>query len=356
MNKYQSAVLAGALTINSFNSVGIEIDENASIKDTTTTIMGVNHIGLSVKNLDEALSFYQKATGFELIKREKVSASAHTDTLFGQETLSYEIAILKAPNMLFELTEFSVNENAPLPNLPVQGPGMTHTCFPSPSTAPGYDKFRDAGTRFLTKGDKPVDIGGYGVTYAYGYDPEGNMFELEQLDSKVLAHSGYDSSWGDLGYDMWMSQVALVTPDIEKLMAFYEKVLGFKPYRKGSYKNNPKLDAITNTKDLALSGGWFKLNDKSKVMEIWQYKSPKTTAAPASRAATDLGYTYSLEVGDIQKEYQRLTKLGVDFISEPKRLSEFWQVFARDPDRNIFSLRQIIKPNSNYSLKNYEKD
>ena len=27
-----------------------------------------------------------------------------------------------------------------------------------------------------------IDLGGYGVTYAYGYDPEGNMFEMEQLD------------------------------------------------------------------------------------------------------------------------------------------------------------------------------
>jgi catechol 2,3-dioxygenase-like lactoylglutathione lyase family enzyme len=356
MNKYQSAILAGALTINSFNSVGIEIDENASIKDTTTTIMGVNHIGLSVKNLDEALSFYQKATGFELIKREKVTASAHTDTLYGQEALSYEIAILKAPNMLFELTEFSVNKNATLPNLPAQGPGMTHTCFPSPSTNPGYDKFRDAGTRFLTQGNAPVDLGGYGVTYAYGYDPEGNMFELEQLDSKVLTHSGYDSSWGDLGYSMWMSQVALVTHDLEKLVKFYEKVLGFKPYRKGEYKNNKKLDQVANVENLALKAAWFKLNDKSKVMELWQYQNPVTKAFAGSRNATDLGYSYSLEVGDIQKEYQRLTKLGVDFISEPKQLGEFWQVFARDPDSNIFSLRQIIKPNSTFSLKNYEND
>ena len=43
-----------------------------------------------------------------------------------------------------------------------------------------------------------------------------------------------------------MSQVAIVTHDIERLMSFYERVLGFKPYRKGNYANTPKLDKIAN--------------------------------------------------------------------------------------------------------------
>ena len=157
--------------------------------------------------------------------------------------------------MLLELTEYSNNADKTIADMPVQGPGMTHTCYQSSIAKPGYDKFVDAGTRLLTRGDKPVDIGGYGVTYAYGYDPEGNMFELEQLDSKILAHSGYDSSWSDLGHEMWMSQVALVSHDLKKLMDFYQQVLAIKPYRKGSYANNAKLDQIANITDLSLSAG-----------------------------------------------------------------------------------------------------
>lgn len=356
MIKYSALTTLAAFAINIDSVNAIEIDPSASIKDTTTTILGINHIGLSVKNLDKALAYYQKATNFSLIKREKVAGNNNANALFGVPDIEYERAVLKAPNMLFELTEFKINKNVALPNIPVQGPGMTHTCFQSSSSSSGYDKFISADTKMLTKGTSPVDIGGYGVTYAYGYDPEGNMFELEQLDGALLAHSGYDNSWGELGYDMWMSQVAIVTHDIERLMSFYERVLGFKPYRKGNYANNPKLDKIANVKNLSLKAGSFKLNDKSKVMEFWQYQNPKTQAATKSRNTTSLGYSYSLEVSDIQKEYQRLLAEGVEFISQPKRLGEFWQVFAKDVDGNIFSLRQIIKPSSNYSLTNYESD
>jgi catechol 2,3-dioxygenase-like lactoylglutathione lyase family enzyme len=354
MHFFKSLVATSSIIIAMSVAGAIEVDKDASIKDTQTSIMGINHIGLSVKNLDQALSFYQRASGFELIKREKVFANKNADALFGGENLQYEVATLKAPNMLFELTEFAINKNTRLSDTPVQGPGMTHTCFQSPEADPGYTKFAKAGTRFVTTGDGPVDIGGYGVTYAYGYDPEGNMFELEQLDGTVLARAGYDDAWQTHGFSMWMSQVSLATPDIDKLMGFYQKVLGIKPYRTTHVSNNPKIDSIANFANTDLDGGWFKLNDKSKVMEFWQFNSPKTEIYQGKRKATDLGYSYSFEVRDIQQEYKRLKSLGVEFISTPQRVGEFWQVYARDIDGNIFSLRQAVEPNSPYSIVSFD--
>jgi catechol 2,3-dioxygenase-like lactoylglutathione lyase family enzyme/predicted enzyme related to lactoylglutathione lyase len=354
MHFFKSLVATSFIVIAMSAAGAIEVDKDASIKDTKTTIMGINHIGLSVKNLDQALSFYQRASRFELIKREKVFANKNADALFGGENLQYEVATLKAPNMLFELTEFAINKDTRLSDTPVQGPGMTHTCFQSSEADPGYAKFAKTGTRFITPGDGPVDLGGYGVTYAYGYDPEGNMFELEQLDGTVLARAGYDNAWHEQGYSMWMSQVAFATTNIENLMGFYQKVLGIKPYRTAHIVNNPKVDRIANMTNSELLGGWFKLNDKSKVMEFWQFNSPKTEIYQGKRKATDLGYSYSLEVGDIQQEYKRLKSLGVEFISTPQRVGEFWQVYTRDIDGNIFSLRQAVEANSQYSIVSFD--
>lgn len=331
----------------------IDIDKNASIKDTKTSIKGINHIGLSVKNLDQALAFYQKATGFELVKREKVFANKHSDTLYGKQGVEYEVATLKAPNMLFELIAFNHNKNIRLVDKAAIGPGMTHTCFQSPSEESAYDKFVAAGARLLTPGNKPVDLGGYGVTYAYAYDPEGNMFEIEELDGPVLARAGYDEVWKQWDQKMWMTQVAFATPDIEKLMGFYEKVLGIKPYRVADIKNNTKIDEIVNNKNTEMLGGWFRMNDSSKMMEFWQFKSPLSTPFIGTRSVTDLGYTYSLEVDDIQAEYKRLLSLDVDFISEPQMVGGFWQVYARDIDGNIFSLREVPQGSENYSIKNF---
>jgi len=165
---------------------------SSQISDSPTSIIGFNHIGISVQNLDKILPFYLKSTGLEVVKRETVSHSKNADLLFGVEGITYETVTLKAPNMLLELTEFSNQKKAKLSKMPPQGPGMTHTCYQSPSWNSGYDKFLKADADLLSRGDEPVDLGGYGVTYAYVYDPEGNMIEVEQLDRPVLKRNGVD--------------------------------------------------------------------------------------------------------------------------------------------------------------------
>ena len=59
-------------------------------------------------------------------------------------------------------------------------------------------------------------------------------------------------------------------------------------------------------------------------------------------------------MGDIQAEYSRMVGLGVEFVSEPVLLGNFWQVYANDIDGNVFSLRQAVDPNSSYSVPQLE--
>ncbi len=331
-----------------------EIDPDATIFDSPTTLLGVNHIGLSVRDLDAALEFYQTATGFELLRRETVRNNGAANTLFGRDDIEYEIAVLEAPNMLFELIEFSHNRDLPPRKMPVEGPGMTHTCFQSPASASGYKKFQQAGVEMLSRGDGPVDLLGQGVTYAYGYDPEGNMLELEQLDFEFLGGDRRSPEWIEAGFDMWMTQVALVTHDIERLTDYYARIMAFSPYREAAIENRPTFDAVADVDQLSLKATWFRMNARSKTMEFWQYRNPETAPAQGKREATELGYSFSIEVGDIQAEYRRMVELGVDFVSAPVRLGDFWQVYANDIDGNVFSLRQVVNPDSPYSVPRLE--
>ena len=59
--------------------------------------MGVNHIGLSVKDLDRTLAFYRSVSGFELVSRQSVRNSAAADQLFGVEDVAYELPCWKRP-------------------------------------------------------------------------------------------------------------------------------------------------------------------------------------------------------------------------------------------------------------------
>lgn len=331
-----------------------EIDPDATIADSPTSLLGVNHIGLSVKDLDAMLNFYQSASGFKVISRETVRNSSAADKLFGRENVEYEIAVLEAPNMLFELIEFSHNQNQSLSKMPVAGPGMTHTCFQSPSHLSGYDKFKRSGAEILSRGDGPVDLLGQGVTYAYAYDPEGNMIELEQLDFSMLGGDPRSPAWIEQDLDMWMTQVALVTHDLERLTDFYAEIMAFDPYRYASIADRETFDAVTDIDQLALDVSWFRMASRSKTLELWEYVKPVTPALSGKIDSTSLGYSFSIEVGDIQAEYSRMSDLGVEFVSEPVQLGGFWQAYANDIDGNVFSLRQAVDPNSPYSVPQLE--
>lgn len=340
--------------LNAASIENIAIDPDSTIEDSPTTLLGINHVGLSVKNLDVTLAFYQQATGYQLLSRESVSNSTSADTLFGIQDVGYEIAVLEGPNMLFELIEFKHNANKPVSKMPVFGPGMTHTCFQSASSDSGYDKFVRAGADMLSRGSEPVDMGGYGVTYAYAYDPDGNMIELEQLDPGPLSQVPQSSGWLEEGHTMWMTQVALVTHDLERLTRWYEKILAFAPYRTGDYVSHPRMIEIADEEDLSLMVSWFRMNERSKRFEFWQFRNPATPAYIGKRGITDFGYSYSIEVGDIQAEYERMKNLGVEFISQPVLMGDYYQVYANDVDGNVFALRQWTDSNSPYSVSNLE--
>ncbi|MEM7372070.1 MAG: VOC family protein [Bacteroidota bacterium] len=333
-----------------FYKVNARLNPGPSITDSPTTIIGINHVGISVKDLDKMVAFYQQATNYPLLERTHIASDEAADRLFGQAGIQYEKAILKGPNMLLELTEFSNQTDTLIRNMPPQGPGMTHTCYQSADANSGYDMFKQAGVSMLSRGDEPVDLGGYGVTYAYAYDPEGNMVELEQM-SETLIKLKIGTEWAKQ-HPVWMTQVALISPDLPQLTAYYQTLLAIEPFRVGSFKDNPKFDEIGNLDNLAFDAAWFGMDTQGKKIELMQYVNPPTPR-PTKRKATDLGYTFSLEVLDIQEEYNRLKKLGVDFLSEPQKLEEFWTVLAHDVDGNLFSLRQAIEKESRYSLRNF---
>ena len=62
----KSALLIAAIGIGLYlvlqPTSPIDVDKTATVADTRTSVLGLNHIGLSVRDLDAALAFYQGAT------------------------------------------------------------------------------------------------------------------------------------------------------------------------------------------------------------------------------------------------------------------------------------------------------
>lgn len=328
-----------------FKSVNVSLDEAPN------SIIGINSISIVVNDLEKMTSFYRSATGFEILKREKKGGEA-VDKLFGSKGSSYESVTFQANTLLFELIQFDKQLEEPIKKMYPKGPGMTHTCFQSPTWDSGYHRFKQQGATVHSRGDSPVDLGGYGVWYAYAHDPEGNMFELEVLDTTSLNRDGYDENWIN-EKDMWMTQVALISPDLDRIVNYYQRILEFGPQREREIANNDKMDDIMNADNVKVKASWIVIDGHRKMMELMEFVNPVSPKLTGKKPINSTGYSFSFEVGNLKMEYERLKAIGVDFISEPQLVGEFWIVYAHDIDGNLFSLRQVQDPNSKYSLKNF---
>ena len=83
--------------------------------------------------------------------------------------------------------------------MPVSGPGVTHVCYQIPNSKPIYDKIKTLGAVIVSRGSKPVDVGGYGIQYAYAKDADGLMFEMEHFDKPKFTE------------DTWVGHVSIIT-------------------------------------------------------------------------------------------------------------------------------------------------
>lgn len=177
--------------------------------------------------------------------------------------------------------------------------------------------------------------------YAYLRDCDGIMFETEHLVEPQFAGP------------VWLAHVALVSPDLDRLVDFYENLLGFKANRRTNKAAGPTFDDVADYDDVHIRAAWFDLSNM--ILELWQFVNPVTPAPGAPVPFEKIGYTkVAFEVSDIEKDCKRLVESGVEFLAKPVESAESTEVYARDPDGNLFSLIQPA-PGSSISLDALKK-
>ena len=121
---------------------------------------------------------------------------------------------------------------------------------------------------------------------------------------------------------MKFTGICLITNDVAGLAKFYEMVLGVKA----------EGDAVH-----------AELRPEGAGISIFSVEGMERMAPSSLQGAGHGGFTFGIEVDDVDAEYQRLKTLGVEFVKLPQThpwgCRSFW---FRDPDGNIVDFYTVL--------------
>ena len=185
----------------------------------------------------------------------------------------------------------------------------------------------DSGATPVSRGKEPVHLLGQGVYYAYARDRDGIMYETEHLD-----RSPFEGP-------IWFSHVALVSPNLDRLVEFYGLLLNAEPSRRTNRASGPTFDEVADYDDVMIRAAWFDVGNM--ILEMWQFVNPVTPEPKQPPAFEALGYNkVAFEVSDLEKEVERLSEQGIEFLAPLGSSEDGLEACLRDPDGNLVSLIQ----------------
>ena len=144
-----------------------------------------------------------------------------------------------------------------------------------------------------------------------------------------------------------VAHIGLTITNLERSIKFYKDVLGFKYIGKMNMEGE-STETLFNKKNTKASVGYLASDDDTPLVELIEFKDVEVTKNKSSLFNTSIS-ELCFYVDDINKEYERLKMLGVEFISNPQMFDSTSYGFGKsiavyfyDPDYNIIELIQDL--------------
>lgn len=140
-------------------------------------LLSMNHVGISVSNLERSIAFYQSAFGMKRVIQAPFDGEQY-ERVLGLDQVRGEVALLRSDDTGFQIELFEFAHPQPRPSdsfRPVCDHGITHFCIEVKDIESEYERLRLAGATFHCE---PVKFPRSGNRATYGRDPDGNVFEL----------------------------------------------------------------------------------------------------------------------------------------------------------------------------------
>ena len=144
-------------------------------------ITGLNHIAISTPDIDRSMAFYRDLIGMELLGEGAFEGDRYKH-IMALDNPKGRIAMLQVGAVKLELFEFATP--APKPSQtprPVCDHGITHLCFEVDDVENEYQRLKNAGVHF----HHHPEAFGPSLVACYGRDPDGNVIELLQCETRL---------------------------------------------------------------------------------------------------------------------------------------------------------------------------
>lgn len=148
------------------------------------SVVGLDHVAITVADMDRSLAFWRDLLGLELLGRGEV-AYEHLDHVTGLAGTRIEWAELALPGgRVIELFRYAAPVGSPVAPAP-NDPGATHLCLRVRDLDTLIERLRGAGVSLRSPAPVEIPTGEWsGWRDIYVHDPDGVVVELSEPPRK----------------------------------------------------------------------------------------------------------------------------------------------------------------------------
>lgn len=307
-------------------------------------VIGVNHFGHIVTNLDRSFAFYKDALQLDVAIPArpfdpKPAIMALGNTIGAQS----RIGVLNVPGSGFglELIEYKDIDRKPA-KLRNQDPGAGNLILLVRDIDATIARLKQAGARIVTPGGKALDVGNK-TRGAFAQDPDGFFIALVQRDPlpQTTAPATSDVIGGVIG---------VTVNDTDRTVHLYHDVLGFKQLMTFPFSGDANRMAMVNAPGAQYRSTVLQIPGSQVSIEFPQFKD--IDRKPLHTRLQDPGTSFlQLNVSNIDEVLKSLTDAGVPVVTKGGKPvdvtiasgAKLRNVMVRDPNNLFVELIQRAK-------------
>jgi catechol 2,3-dioxygenase-like lactoylglutathione lyase family enzyme len=146
--------------------------------------------------------------------------------------------------------------------------------------------------------------------------------------------------------------IAISSPNLERLSAFYQRCFGFEQVFDYSWRDVEMIDRMMQVEGTAARV--VMLRTGNAFLEIFQFASPHPRPRDAERRVIDHGFSHwCVVVDNAAAECARLAGLGLELNCPPIETDlPVRGTYGRDPDGNVIEILEIRDPHNPLDFAN----